>query len=76
MTGKNINKDKKDSSSPAAPSSFPVGSKVFWAPTYFPATYPWQNDQNSKLDFIVEKLTKIELNQNTFLVRLGDTKIN
>ena len=45
-TGKSINKDKKDSPSPAAPSSFPVGSTVFGAPTYFPATNPWQNDQN------------------------------
>ena len=70
--GKSINKDKKDSPSPAPPSTFPVGSTVFGAPAYFPATNPWQNDQNSKLDFIVEKLTKIESNQNTFLVRLGD----
>ena len=75
-TGKAINKDKKDSQSPAAPSSFPVGSTVFGAPTYFPATNPWQNDQNSKLDFIMEKLTKIESNQNTFLVRLGDIENN
>ena len=37
-TGKSINKDKKDSPSPAAPSSFPVGSTVFKKPTYFPAT--------------------------------------
>ena len=77
--GKSVVQDKKDSPSAAAakstktsvPSSFPAGSSVFGAPTYIPAN-PWQNDQNTKLDYIVEKLTKIETNQNTFLVRLGD----
>ena len=77
QSGKNTGQDKKDSpslakpSKPGAPSSFPAGSSVFGAPTYFP-TNPWQNDQNSRFDYIVEKLAKIESNQNTFLVRLGD----
>lgn len=73
--GKSGNKESKDSpSAPKANSnpSFPAGPSVFGAPTYFPTTNPWQNEQNNKLDFIVEKLTKMERNQNTFLVRLGE----
>ena len=77
-SGKGVIQENKDSPSVAKPTqpsvstAFPTGPSIFGAPTYFPATNPWQNDQNTKLDFIMEKLTKIESNQNTFLVRLGD----
>ena len=53
---------------PSTPSQ--SGSAIFGAPTYFPNN-PWQSDQSNKLDYIVEKLNKIEQNQNSFLVRLG-----
>ena len=43
---------------------------MFGALTYF-LNNPWQSDQSNKLDYIVEKLNKIEQNQNSFLIRLG-----
>lgn len=79
-TAKSSSHDKKSKDSPLAsnPStggnnpSFTPGQTLFGAPTYFPATNPRQTDQSNKLDFIMEKLTKIERNQSSFLVRLGD----
>ena len=34
---------------------FPAGPSIFGAPNYFPTTNPWQNEQNNKLDFFMEK---------------------
>lgn len=46
---------------------------LFGAPTYIPSsTNPWQSDNANKLDIILAKLSKIEMNQNTFLARLDD----
>ena len=43
------------------------------APTYIPSsTNPWQSDNANKLDIILAKLSKIEMNQNAFLARLDD----
>ena len=51
----------------------PPGPTLFGAPTYLPnnPNNPWQTEQANKLDFIVEKLTKIEQNQDSFLIRIG-----
>ena len=68
--------DKPPASSPfVGISSFPAppgppGTAVFGASTYIPNN-PWQTDQANKLDFILQKLTKIEQNQDSFLTRLG-----
>ena len=57
-------------------SSFPnpvSSAPLFGAPTYIPSsTNPWQNDYGNKLDTILSKLSKIELNQTAFLTRLDD----
>ena len=52
----------------------PVSSApVFGAPTYIPSsTNPWQNDYGTKLDTILSKISKIEVNQTAFLTRLDD----
>lgn len=82
-TAKSSSHEKKQKDSPSLSNqsaggpggsnpTFTPGQTLFGAPTYFPATNPWQTDQSNKLDFIMEKLTKIERNQNSFLVRLGD----
>lgn len=49
-----------------------ANAPMFGAPTYIPPNNPWQNDNSNKLDIILQKLTKMELNQNTFLTRLND----
>ena len=48
----------------------PPGPTLYGAPTYLPNN-PWQTEQANKLDFIVETLTKIEQNQDSFLIRIG-----
>ena len=57
---------------PAFPN--PVSTALmFGTPTYIPrTTNPWQNEYGDKLDIILSKLSKIEMNQNTFLTRLDD----
>ena len=76
-------KDSCKNDSPAAskananafqvPPSFQApNTALFGAPTYMPSTNPWQIDNSGKLDTILAKLSNIEKNQNSFLVRLDD----
>ena len=55
-------------------SSAPAFSaQAFGAPTYIPpSTNPWQHDFGNKIDMILSKISKMEMNQTAFLTRLND----
>ena len=55
-------------------SSAPAFSaQAFGAPTYKPpSTNPWQHDFGNKIDMILSKISKMEMNQTAFLTRLND----
>ena len=55
---------------PAFPNPVSI-APTFGAPTYINRpSNPWQHEYGDKLDIILSKLSKIEVNQNTFLTRL------
>ena len=55
---------------PGFPAPSSTGPSMFGAPTYLPNN-PWQSDVASKLDYIITKVNKLEQNQESFIVRLG-----